>query len=65
MLIDAYNYVDKKLVKVWSWTGENEDPPVRGQGGHSLHIFDVDKDGRDEIIFGSAVLDDDGKSCGG
>ena len=60
MLIDAYNYVDKKLVQVWSWSGENEDPPVRGQGAHSLHVYDLDNDGKDEIIFGSAVLDDDG-----
>ncbi len=61
MLIDAYHYIDKKLVKVWSWTGEDENPPLRGQGGHTLHVYDLDDDGRDEIIIGSAVIDDNGK----
>lgn len=61
MKIDAYNYVDKKLTKVWSWFGDDESPRVRGQGAHTLHAFDVDDDGRDEIIIGAACLDDDGK----
>ena len=60
MRIDAYLYADKKLDKVWSWCGDDETPPLRGQGGHSLHAFDIDGDGRDEIIVGSAAIDDDG-----
>ena len=31
-----------------------------GAGNHSLAVADMDHDGKDEIIFGSAVLDDDG-----
>lgn len=31
-----------------------------GMGGHSLSIADVDEDGRDEIIYKSMVVDDDG-----
>jgi len=61
MKIDAYNLVNKKLTKVWSWFGDNETPQVRGQGFHGMHIFDVDGDGKDEILFGDAVLDDNGK----
>jgi rhamnogalacturonan endolyase len=60
MYIDAYNYAEKKLEKVWSWCGEDETPPLRGQGAHSLHAFDIDGDGRDEVIIGSAAIDDDG-----
>ena len=30
------------------------------QGAHSVSVADVDNDGYDEIIFGSAVLDHDG-----
>ena len=32
-----------------------------GNGNHNLSVADVDGDGRDEIIWGSAALDDDGK----
>ncbi|UCD49757.1 MAG: hypothetical protein JSW27_19765, partial [Phycisphaerales bacterium] len=60
MYIDAYMYAERKLEKRWSWCGENETPPLRGQGGHSLHAFDIDGDGRDELIVGSAAIDDDG-----
>ncbi len=33
----------------------------RGQGNHQLSVADVDGDGRDEIIYGAVVIDDDGK----
>ena len=32
-----------------------------GNGNHNLSVADVDGDGRDEIIFGSAACDDDGQ----
>jgi rhamnogalacturonan endolyase len=32
-----------------------------GQGYHSLSIADVDEDGKDEIVYGSMTVDDDGK----
>jgi rhamnogalacturonan endolyase len=31
------------------------------QGAHTLTVADVDNDGKDEIIYGSATLDDNGK----
>ncbi len=33
----------------------------RGQGNHQLSVADVDGDGRDEIVYGAMVVDDDGK----
>jgi rhamnogalacturonan endolyase len=33
----------------------------RGQGNHNLSVADVDGDGRDEIVFGAMVVDDDGQ----
>ena len=61
MRIDAYSYINKKLQKVWSWNGDDENPRVRGQGFHGLHALDVDDDGRDELIIGAAAIDDNGK----
>ena len=39
------------------WTGSN---PFNGQGNHNLSVADVDHDGKDEIIYGSMVVDDNG-----
>lgn len=61
MRVDAYNLENRKLKSVWSWSGDNETPKVRGQGMHGLHAADVDNDGRQEIVLGAAVLDDNGK----
>lgn len=32
----------------------------RGQGAHSVSVGDVDGDGRDEILYGAAAIDDNG-----
>lgn len=60
MLVDAYQFTEGELTKLWSWDGDEENPIVRSQGAHIMLVHDVDGDGRDEIILGSAVLDDDG-----
>lgn len=60
MFVDAYQFTDGQLTKLWSWDGDEENPIVRSQGAHIMLANDVDEDGRDEIILGSAVLDDDG-----
>lgn len=48
------------LKERWRWFN-NTNGPWKGQGYHNYAIADVDMDGRDEIVFGSMVIDDNGK----
>ncbi len=50
-----------KLTTRWTWENSVDGSPWFGQGYHNFAIGDVDWDGRDEIIFGSMVIDDNGK----
>ncbi len=61
-VVATFNFDGTTLTQNWVYdSAENEgDQKVEGQGAHSLSIADVDEDGRDEIIFGSATFDDDG-----
>ncbi len=55
--------VDKathQLTKRWNWECAVSGPWF-GQGYHNFAVGDVDWDGKDEIIFGSMVIDDNGK----
>lgn len=60
-VLTAYDVVDKKLVKRWVF---DSDEPLNskyaGQGNHNLAVADVDWDGKDEIVYGQCVIDDDG-----
>lgn len=50
-----------KLTQRWYWTNNVGGSPWFGQGYHNFAIQDVDMDGRDEIMFGSMTIDDNGK----
>ena len=50
-----------KLTERWRWNCNSAGSPWYGQGYHNFGIADVDWDGRDEIVFGSMVIDDNGK----
>ena len=47
--------------ELWTWNCNNSNSPWYGNGYHNYIIADVDEDGRDEIVYGSMVIDDNGK----
>ncbi|MFB0524111.1 MAG: silent information regulator protein Sir2, partial [Phycisphaerae bacterium] len=53
--------LDKDFHRIWYWEAPQEERKYRGQGSHGLVTADVDQDGRDELVIGAAVLDDNGK----
>ena len=50
-----------KLSQTWYLEFTNSNSPWYANGYHNFAVGDVDWDGRDEIIFGSMVIDDNGK----
>ena len=54
------NPVTHELTQRWRWNCYDSSPWF-GNGFHNFSIGDVDWDGRDEIIFGSMIIDDNGK----
>jgi rhamnogalacturonan endolyase len=53
--------LDKDFNQIWLWESPQEQAKYDGQGSHGLITADVDADGRDELVIGAAVLDDNGK----
>lgn len=63
-VIAAWDWRDGKLTSRWVFDSDDGTPgndKYRGQGNHQLSVADVDGDGRDEIVYGAAVIDDNGK----
>lgn len=58
----AWDYRDGKLTKRWFFDSDVQAEPAkwRKQGNHQLSVADIDGDGRDEIIYGSMAIDDNG-----
>jgi rhamnogalacturonan endolyase len=57
----AYDIRNKKLLQRWFYdSGSTSGVGAYGQGNHNLSVADVDSDGKDEIIYGSCAINDDG-----
>lgn len=61
----AYNWRDGQLTMLWKFDSKDPAHPeynsYSSQGNHQMTIGDVDGDGKDEVINGSSVINDDGK----
>ena len=68
-VLAAWDWRRGRLTSRWVFDSGSSPPPYpnptaspySGQGNHSLSVADVDADGRDEIVYGAMVVDDNGK----
>ncbi len=61
-VIRAYTWDGENLTLVKEHDGKTKGSTLYGQGNHNLNVADIDNDGKDEIVYGSACLDDDFKT---
>lgn len=61
MIAMDLNVDSHKWKERWRWMCNKSSSPWYGNGYHNFIIADVDEDGRDEIVYGSMVIDDNGK----
>lgn len=60
--VAAWDYRDGKLTQRWLFDSSAPGAEAYGgQGNHQLSVADVDDDGRDEVLYGSMTLDDNGQ----
>jgi rhamnogalacturonan endolyase len=60
-VIVAWDYRNGSLTQRWTFDSNSSgNGAYAGQGNHQLSIADVDADGRQEVVFGAATIDDNG-----
>src|SRR5699024_4221711 len=59
-VLAAWDWRDDSLSHRWVFDSKGPNNPYSGQVNHNLSVVDVDGDGRDEIVYVSMCIDDDG-----
>lgn len=60
-VIAAWDWRNGTLTRRWTFDSNNSgNGAAAGQGAHALTVGDVDQDGRDEIVYGAATINDNG-----
>jgi hypothetical protein len=59
-VIAAFDFDGARLSQRWVFDSDEAGAEFEGQGNHSLAVADVDGDLKDEIVYGSMTIDDDG-----
>ena len=61
-VLAAYDFRNGQLSTRWVFDSEDEGNEIyEAQGNHQLSVNDVDGDGKDEIVYGSMVVDNNGE----
>jgi hypothetical protein len=61
--ITAWNWRDGQLTEIWKADSDDSSglwADLAGQGADSMAVADVDADGAQELVYGSATIDSDG-----
>ncbi|MCG5219381.1 rhamnogalacturonan lyase family protein [Streptosporangium soli] len=60
-VVAAWDFRNGSLTRRWTFDSNSSgNGAYAGQGNHQLSIADVDADGKDEIIYGAATINDNG-----
>ena len=59
-VLAAWDWREGVLTLRWVFDTKDGGNPYSGQGNHNLCVADVDGDGKDEIVYGAMIVDDNG-----
>lgn len=59
-VLESWSFENGQLTRNWNFDSNNH-PDYASQGYHNLTLGDVDADGKDEVNYGSMVVDDNGQ----